>query len=56
LGDAPWKNVEGVETNDQLALLRSEGCNEAQGYLFSPPRPAAEIESMLSRGRLRVVA
>lgn len=48
--------AEGVETSEQLALLRMEGCNEVQGYLFSPPRPAAEVEKMLSRGRLRVVA
>jgi diguanylate cyclase (GGDEF)-like protein/PAS domain S-box-containing protein len=48
--------AEGVETREQLALLRSEGCNEVQGFLFSPPRPAAEVEKMLSRGRLRVVA
>jgi diguanylate cyclase (GGDEF)-like protein/PAS domain S-box-containing protein len=48
--------AEGVETNEQLALLRSEGCTEVQGYLFSAPRPAAEVEKMLSSGRLRVVA
>jgi diguanylate cyclase (GGDEF)-like protein len=48
--------AEGVETNEQLALLRSEGCTEVQGYLFSKPRPAADVESMLSEGRLRVVA
>jgi diguanylate cyclase (GGDEF)-like protein len=29
--------AEGVETEDQLEQLRSEGCGEAQGYLFSPP-------------------
>jgi len=48
--------AEGVETTEQLALLRTEGCTEVQGYLFSPPRPAAEVENMLSEGRLRVVA
>jgi diguanylate cyclase (GGDEF)-like protein/PAS domain S-box-containing protein len=48
--------AEGVETNEQLALLRSEGCTEVQGYLFSRPRPAAEVENMLLEGRLRVVA
>jgi EAL domain-containing protein (putative c-di-GMP-specific phosphodiesterase class I) len=37
-------------------LLRSEGCNEVQGYLFSPARPAAEVDEMLSKRRLRVVA
>jgi diguanylate cyclase (GGDEF)-like protein len=48
--------AEGVETREQLALLRSEGCNEVQGFLFSQPRPAAEVEKMLTKGRLRVVA
>jgi diguanylate cyclase (GGDEF)-like protein/PAS domain S-box-containing protein len=48
--------AEGVETNEQLALLRSEGCTEVQGYLFNPPRPAEEVESMLSKGRARIVA
>jgi diguanylate cyclase (GGDEF)-like protein len=48
--------AEGVETNEQLALLRLEGCTEVQGYLFSPPRPAEDVESMLSPGRPRIVA
>jgi diguanylate cyclase (GGDEF)-like protein/PAS domain S-box-containing protein len=48
--------AEGVETSEQLALLRSEGCNEVQGYLFGPARPAAEVDKMLSKRRLRVVA
>lgn len=46
--------AEGVETDEQLALLRSEGCDEAQGFLFSKPRPAAEIDEMLT-ARLRAV-
>ncbi len=32
--------AEGVETNEQLALLRSEGCTQGQGYLFNAPRPS----------------
>jgi EAL domain-containing protein (putative c-di-GMP-specific phosphodiesterase class I) len=32
--------AEGVETEDQLAVLRQLGCKHAQGYLFSPPQPA----------------
>jgi diguanylate cyclase (GGDEF)-like protein/PAS domain S-box-containing protein len=47
--------AEGVETAEQLSLLRSEGCNEVQGFLFSPALPAAEVQKMLRR-RLRVVA
>ncbi|MEH2526462.1 MULTISPECIES: bifunctional diguanylate cyclase/phosphodiesterase [unclassified Bradyrhizobium] len=48
--------AEGVETDAQFELLRQEGCTQAQGYLFSPPRPVAEVESMLSKTRARVVA
>ena len=46
--------AEGVETKEQLELLRREGCTQAQGYLFSPPRPAAEVEKMLYRARALV--
>ena len=40
--------AEGVEVAHQLELLRSEGCTEAQGYFFSPPRPAAEVKELLA--------
>jgi len=39
--------AEGVETAEQRARLTAEGCNEAQGFLFSPPRPAREIERII---------
>lgn len=39
--------AEGVETREQLAFLRSEGCEEAQGYLFSRPLPAADLARFL---------
>src|ERR1017187_3694476 len=35
--------AEGVETDQQLQQVRLLGCTEMQGYLLSPPRPAAEI-------------
>jgi len=41
--------AEGVETVEQLAELRGLGCESAQGYLFSRPVPANEIEQMLER-------
>jgi len=40
--------AEGVETSEQLEALRGEGCTEVQGYLYSRPRPAAEVEDMLA--------
>jgi diguanylate cyclase (GGDEF)-like protein len=49
---------EGVETQEELDYLRREGCTEAQGYLFSRPRPAAELARMLSdhTGHIKAVA
>jgi len=38
--------AEGVETEQQLDLLRAEGCVEAQGFLFSRAVPAAKIRTM----------
>ena len=36
--------AEGVETVEQLTLLRAVGCNLAQGYLFSRPAPKGELD------------
>ncbi len=41
--------AEGVETPAQLSYLTSLNCVEAQGYLFSSPAPAAEVEEILLR-------
>jgi diguanylate cyclase (GGDEF)-like protein len=40
--------AEGVETAEQFEQLKLEGCTEVQGYLFSPPRPAAEVRGLLT--------
>jgi EAL domain-containing protein (putative c-di-GMP-specific phosphodiesterase class I) len=41
--------AEGVETEEQLRQLRAGNCGEAQGFLFSTPRPASEVASMCRR-------
>jgi diguanylate cyclase (GGDEF)-like protein len=44
--------AEGVETEGQLEILRSQGCNKVQGYLFSPPIPAKRCRELALEGRL----
>jgi EAL domain-containing protein (putative c-di-GMP-specific phosphodiesterase class I) len=39
--------AEGVETNEQLDTVRAEGCTEMQGFVFSRPIPADEVERFL---------
>ena len=41
--------AEGVETIEQLEQVTSAGCNEVQGYYFSRPVPAAEVDAALSK-------
>ncbi|QCI67691.1 bifunctional diguanylate cyclase/phosphodiesterase [Phreatobacter stygius] len=43
--------AEGVETEDQLALLHLEGCDEAQGYLLGRPKPQADIHELIRRAK-----
>jgi diguanylate cyclase (GGDEF)-like protein/PAS domain S-box-containing protein len=42
--------AEGVETAAQEMLLRSHGCDQAQGYYYGRPAPAAEHERLLAEG------
>jgi hypothetical protein len=43
--------AEGVENEETLAILRSMGCDEAQGYLFSPPVAADEMTQILEAAK-----
>jgi diguanylate cyclase (GGDEF)-like protein len=42
--------AEGVESEEQLAMVRELGCDEAQGYLLGRPMPAAELAGLLASG------
>lgn len=42
--------AEGVEMKEQLAILRSDHCDEIQGYLCSPPVSAADFTALLHKG------
>jgi diguanylate cyclase (GGDEF)-like protein len=41
--------VEGVETVQQLDVLRDKRCDIAQGFLYSPARPASEVAALIER-------
>ena len=41
--------AEGVETAEDLGFLKAHGCQEAQGYYFSPPVPAEQIIQLLNQ-------
>jgi diguanylate cyclase (GGDEF)-like protein len=42
--------AEGIETGEQVARLRAAGCHLGQGYHWSPPMPADQLEQVLRRG------
>jgi EAL domain-containing protein (putative c-di-GMP-specific phosphodiesterase class I) len=43
--------AEGIETTEQLELLRAAGCEYGQGYLFARPMPAHELDAYLALSR-----
>jgi diguanylate cyclase (GGDEF)-like protein len=45
--------AEGIETEEQLAAVREQGCNEVQGFLFSPPLSPAAVGEMLDKETVR---
>jgi len=48
--------AEGIESDNDLARLRAEGCKEGQGYLFSMAKPQEEILAALAELQCRQVA
>jgi len=48
--------AQGVETEAQVALLRSLQCDRVQGYIWSPPVPADECERLLIQGSVPLSA
>jgi EAL domain-containing protein (putative c-di-GMP-specific phosphodiesterase class I) len=48
--------AEGVETSEQLAVLRNAGCADVQGYFFGRPIPGAEIAGRLAASNAKVAA
>jgi EAL domain-containing protein (putative c-di-GMP-specific phosphodiesterase class I) len=43
--------AEGIETQNQLIFFRDRGCHAMQGFLYSPPVPAEEVQTLLSLDR-----
>ncbi len=42
--------AEGVETKEQLEMLRAKDCDQLQGYYFAKPLPASEFARLLKTG------
>jgi diguanylate cyclase (GGDEF)-like protein len=48
--------AEGVETQEELDYMKRQGCTEGQGYFFSRPRPAKDVEILLAQQAARTKA
>ena len=48
--------AEGVETEEQLEIVRRAGCTEMQGYLVSRPVPACDLPQLIARFRHEAAA
>ena len=48
--------AEGVETHDDLALIRGLGCSHVQGYIYGKPMDVDEVLALLDAGSGQVVA
>jgi diguanylate cyclase (GGDEF)-like protein len=48
--------AEGVESQEQLAFLRANGCNDAQGYLFGHPRHGRDMLPIIESQRELITA
>jgi EAL domain-containing protein (putative c-di-GMP-specific phosphodiesterase class I) len=46
--------AEGVETEEQMARITSDGCTDVQGYLISRPMPPKQIDGFLLSRNERV--
>ena len=47
--------AEGVETHDDLALIRELGCSHVQGFIFGRPIPSAEARELANRAHVEAV-
>jgi EAL domain-containing protein (putative c-di-GMP-specific phosphodiesterase class I) len=48
--------AEGVETEEELAMIRRLGCRKIQGYLFGRPMPARDAQALFASGAKTVAA